>query len=146
LRLERGEQVLVKRLIPETTTESNPIETQTRGLIGITPYLRPAVIGVPAGSAAEEAGLRSFDRIVSVNGKPTQDEAALARELALTEGTLSVAVERLEEGKKWPEPKALAEGITPELTRATVRLERQPGEGYAALGVERSDLYVADVV
>ena len=146
LRVERGEQVLVKRLVPETSTETNPIETSKRGLIGITPYLRPAVIGVPAGSAAEAAGLRSFDRIVSVDGRPTPDEATLARELAGAQGTLQLEVERLAEGAKWPEPKALAEGAKPELTRATISVERQPGEGYAALGVERSDLYVADVV
>jgi len=145
LRVERGDEVLIKRMVPTTATETNPIETSTRGLIGITPYLRPAVVGVPHDSPSASAGLKSFDRVIEVNGKATPDEASLLAALDGTEGPLRVKVERLAEGESWPEPEALVAGAQPKLTTHTLELPAQPGEGYAALGAERSDLYVAGV-
>jgi regulator of sigma E protease len=40
------------------------------GLIGVAPHFRMPQVGVEPGSAAERAGLRSFDVITSVQGRP----------------------------------------------------------------------------
>jgi regulator of sigma E protease len=110
-----------------------------RGVIGIEHVTRPPVVGVPAGSAAEKAGLKTFDRILAVNGTGTPDEGALYQQLAKAEGTLTVTVMRAK-----PVP---AGAVTARVSDVVdVKVEKQPGEGLAALGVESADLYVGSVL
>lgn len=147
LQVERDDQVLIKRLVPRTVTETNPIETRTRGVVGISPYRRPVVVGVPADSAAHEAGLRTFDRIVGIGNAEVAELADLRGALARAgAGPLTVKVERLAEGESWPSPEALMAGTEPKLSVHTLEVPRQEGEGLSALGVESAETWVAEVV
>lgn len=145
LQVERGDQVLIKRLVPQTVTETNPIETRTRGVVGISPYRRPVEIGVPEGSAAHEAGLRTFDRIVGIGERQVAELADLPAAVAAAEGPITVRVQRLEDGATWPTPEALMAGVEPKLVTHTVEVPRQEGEGLQALGVESAEVWVGAV-
>ena len=103
------------------------------------PTNRPAVVGVPPGSPAEQAGLKTFDRILSINGVAIPDEAALNEQLAKMEGTLELTLQRLE-----PVAAGVVAGHVPSVR--TVKLQKQPGaEGFAALGAQPADMYVGIV-
>ncbi|MBE2250381.1 MAG: RIP metalloprotease RseP [Myxococcus sp.] len=138
--VKRGEQELTFQLDPVLTIdESSPVETTRRGMLGISAQASAPVVGVPAGSVAEQAGLQTFDRIVSVNAQPVADEVQLIQVLEKLSGALSLEVIRLETrfvgGTPFTTPRTL-----------TVTVEKQAGEGFAALGAEGSDLYVGGVV
>ncbi len=138
LTVERAGQTFIAHLTPSKTVESNPIEKVTRGMIGISPYTAAPILGVPAGSAAERAGLQTFDRVLSVNGIPVKDELQLKAAVEKLEGTLAVKVARM----------SLVElpGASAQLPSVvSVDVPRQPGASYAALGAERGDLYVSNV-
>jgi len=139
LTIERDGQRLTLTLTPERSTESDALESVTRGQIGIRPFPLPPVLGVPAGSAAAAAGLRSFDRVVAIGGTPVRDERDLVRALAQARGELEVEVYRAV-----PLHVPGVGGTNPQVVR--VKLARQAGEGYAALGAEPSTLYVHDVL
>jgi regulator of sigma E protease len=97
------------------------------------------MLGVPAGSPAAEAGLKTFDRILSINGVAIPDEAALNEQLAKMEGPLELTIQRLE-----PVAAGVVAGHAPTVKTVTVR--KQPdAEGFAALGAEASDTYVGIV-
>ncbi|MDP3236368.1 MAG: RIP metalloprotease RseP [Myxococcales bacterium] len=138
--VKRGEQELTFQLDPVVTVdESNPIEKTRRGMLGISAQASAPVLGVPAGSIAEQAGLRTFDRIMSINGQPTGDEVQLNQVLEKLSGALTLQIVRLESGTVGG-----ASFTTPKIS--TFTLEKQPGEGYAALGAEGSDLYIGSVL
>jgi regulator of sigma E protease len=136
--VERDKNQFVAKLTPKKTVESNPIEKVTRGMIGISPVVRAPVIGVAKGSAAEVAGLRTFDRVLSINGQPVKDELTLKALLDQAQGTLKLEVAR-EEAVDLPGASLQKASV------AKVELEKQPGVSYAALGAERGDLYVSSV-
>lgn len=79
--VKRGDKELVLNVRPTLQEDIDVTGTTKRGLLGVSRFARPAVIGVPEGSAAKAAGLQTFDRVLSVNGKKTQDEIALGRVL-----------------------------------------------------------------
>ncbi|GMU58367.1 MAG: hypothetical protein AMXMBFR34_01300 [Myxococcaceae bacterium] len=134
--VKRGDKELVLRITPIKLEESTPLEKVKRGLLGVSPIARPAIIGVPKGSGAETAGLRSFDRILSINGDVVRDEVQLSKVLAGKEGELSVVVIRNELVDVGG-----AQVVAPELK--TIAVAKQPGEGFAALGgAESADTYV----
>lgn len=134
--VKRGDEDLVLRITPMKHEESTPLEKVKRGLLGVSPIARPAIIGVPKGSAAEAAGLRSFDRVLSVNGDVVRDEVQLERVLAKKTGELSVKVIRSELSDVGG-----ANVVVPELL--TITLPRAEGAGFAALGgAESADTYV----
>ncbi|MDQ3266944.1 MAG: RIP metalloprotease RseP [Myxococcota bacterium] len=135
LTIEREGKTFTVQLNPATTVESNAIESLTRGTIGVSPVARPPVVGVPLDSPAHAAGLRTFDRILSINDQPVKDEGALNAIVHPLEGALTVEVMRADPVEL---PGTMA--ALPRLERLT--LPRQAGEGYAALGAERNDLYV----
>ncbi|MFN0062782.1 MAG: RIP metalloprotease RseP [Myxococcaceae bacterium] len=134
LTVKRGEEVFVTPLEPKRTVESNPIETVSRGMIGITAEARPAIVGVPEGSPAQQAGLQTFDRIVALNGEPVKDEVDLEKRLSAATGSLQVEVQRRDANNT----------ATP--LKVTLVVPRQEGSGYAALGAERADAYIHQVV
>jgi regulator of sigma E protease len=134
--VRRGDQELPLRITPVKLEESTPLEKVKRGLLGISPVARPAIIGVPKGSAAEGAGLRSFDRVLSVNGEVVRDEVQLERVLAGKSGELAVQVVRSELADVGG-----ADVVVPELLTLTV--PRGEGAGFAALGgAESADTWV----
>lgn len=139
LTVERDGKSFVTKLTPTKTVETNPVSKVTRGLIGISPSPKPPVLGVPKGSAAEAAGLRTHDRVLSINGKPVKDELALKAMLAGVEGPLELEVSRAQ-------PLGLPGAPMQAPSVVKVQMERQPGELYAALGAERGELYVGSVV
>jgi regulator of sigma E protease len=139
LTVERDGKSMDIPVTPRKIIESSAVDSVERGQIGIQPIRKPAVLGVPAGSAAAEAGFKSFDRVLSVNGVSIPDEAALHEQLAKLRGPLEVTVQRL-----LPLEVGAVTGGTPSIT--TVKVARQPGEdGFSALGAEPSDMYVASV-
>ncbi len=142
LTLDRDGETLTKQLVPEKTEESNPLETVPRGMIGIGPA-RPPILGVPPGSPAEGAGLHTFDRVVAINGTPVKNEVELFRAVRAAQGHLVVKVTRRDPKVEGVDA-AQAKEQPP--TPVQVELEKQPGEGYAALGAERDDLYVGKVM
>ncbi len=133
--IERDGQQLTKTLTPASTFQSAVLDSRLRGSIGVMEYSPPPLIGVPEESVAARAGLRSFDCIVALNGHPVQNLAALSRELEKSGPRVDVKVLRLENleypGLPLHNPKTL-----------WFTLDKQEGEGLAALGVERADLYV----
>ena len=136
--LERDKQEVVVTLKPMMTTDQDPIEKVQRGLLGIWPRGRAAIVGVPAGSAAEAAGLRTFDRILTINGTVVKDELEFETVLAKATNPLELTVVRSQ-----LQPVAGATLVVPEM--ATVKLEKGEGHGFAALGIESGDLYVWSV-
>ncbi|MGQ0505526.1 MAG: RIP metalloprotease RseP [Myxococcaceae bacterium] len=138
LTLKRGDEQVLATLTPTRSTETNPIERVPRGMIGIR-TARPPVIGVPAGSAAEVAGLKSFDRIVSINGEPVKSELSMIELLKKSDGQLTVQVAR-----STPVHVPGANLVSPGL--ATVKLNKTEGTSYQSLGgAETADLYVSGV-
>ena len=138
--LERDGKELVTRVTPIKRVDATPISKVERGVIGIQAFNRPPVVGVPPGSPAAEAGLKSFDRILTLDGQEVRDEASLYEQLSKAgEGPLKLTVHRsdiLEVGG--------VQGRVPSIMELTV--PKQSGEGLAALGgAEPVDLYVATI-
>lgn len=139
--VKRGEQELTFQLNPVITVdEANPIEKTRKGMLGIIAQASAPVVGVPAGSLAAQAGLETFDRVMAINDQPVADEVQLNQALQKLSGPLTLSVVRMETktvgGLPYTTPKTL-----------NVTVEKQEGEGYAALGgAESSDLYVAYVL
>lgn len=133
--LSRDGKPLSFTLKPHKLAENEPGGKSHRGLLGISALARPAIIGVTDGSPAAAAGLKTFDRIVSVNGVPIKDELQLSTVVAPLEGPLTVVVVRSNLFHVGG-----AALVKPEL--ATVTVEKQPGQGFEALGAESGDLYV----
>jgi regulator of sigma E protease len=137
--IERNGTQSIVTATPLKKVESNPIETVERGILGIDPYPPAALVGVPPGSVAEQAGLRTFDRILAVNGTLVPDEGSLQKELAKHEGTLELTVQRTQ-----PVEAGAAVAHLPEVLKLSV--QKQAGQqGLAALGAEPVDLYIGGV-
>jgi regulator of sigma E protease len=138
LTVQRGDKTFEATLTPAKAFIADVLASDTRGRIGISHTSPPPMIGVPAGSQAERAGLRTFDRIVSINGQPVPDLLALREVLRDASGTLEVTVARAESLDLPGVPAA-----APKLV--TVQIDRLPGDGLEALGAERASLYLAHV-
>ena len=66
-----GDRPIIKVVTPRAHEERDLLGARERiGIIGVEPYFRLAQIGVQQPSAAATAGLRSFDVVTSVQGKP----------------------------------------------------------------------------
>jgi regulator of sigma E protease len=139
LTLDRGGHTLQMQVTPAKFTEQNSIESVQQGMIGMSPVARTAAVGVPAGSPAAAAGLQTFDRILSINGHPVQDEMSLTALLRSVEGPLDLEVAHVH-------PVSVPGVRLQSAELARVHLERQPGEGLAALGAEPLDAYVGAVL
>jgi regulator of sigma E protease len=138
--VERDGQQVTFQVTPQKKVDSTPIETVERGEIGVGADSPPAIVGVARGSVAEQAGLRTFDRVLSVNGVKVEDEGQLEQTLdKLPEGTpLQLAVRRLDAVDA-----GAVMGRLPRVVHVTV--QKQAGAGLAALGAERADMYLAIV-
>jgi len=138
--VDRAGKQLTLTLTPVRSTVSEPLsDPETRGQIGIRPFPLSPLLGVPAGSPAAAAGLKSFDRVVAIDGQPVRDERDLEKVAGAAQGELEVEVLR-EESLDLPG----IGGTNPRVVRA--RLSRQPGDGYAALGAQPPSTFVYTVL
>ncbi len=141
--VRRGNEDLVLRVSPARDVEtSNPVEKVFRGKLGILSTAPAPIIGVPPGSAAQQAGLKTFDRVASVNGTATADVNALDQAVAAApEGTLKLTVLRSNLNEVGG-----AGFVVPEV--ANIEVQKVGGAtGIAALGgAELGDTYVWTVM
>ncbi len=140
---DRELQVVVERdgkqeslkVTPANVETLGLIEVQKKGRIGISLAEQAAVLGVPAGSTAAQAGLRTFDRVVSINGEGVRSGRELVAKLDAASGNVKLQVVRFT---------AAFDGVAvPELVDADVTLGE--GAGLARLGAEGGDAYVWQV-
>ncbi len=121
---------------PESYLESDPIESTYVGKIGIIPNPAAPVVGVAPGGIAYDAGLRSFDRIESVDGQAVgsvEEALAALKSRAAAGAPFEVLASR--QG-----PAVEAEAAPP---AQSLKFQLQPGD--APLGVESAELYIARV-
>lgn len=136
----RDGQELTFQVSPVVSVDdSNGVQKTQRGWLGIQSGGSAPVLGVPAGSVAAQAGLETFDRVLTINGEPVADEWALLRVLQKLEGPLTVQVARVA-----PLTVGGVDVVVP--TTMTVTVPKQPGSLYEALGAESGELYVAQVL
>ncbi|GHG74465.1 RIP metalloprotease RseP [Comamonas sp. JC664] len=138
--LDRNGEKLTVELTPRKQVDSNPVETVERGSIGVEATAKPAILGVPPGSAAEQAGLRTFDRILAINGVSVDTEGRFQKEMDkhAVGAPLELTVRRME-------PVAAGAVTGRAATVLKVTMPKQEGVGMATLGAETSDLYLATV-
>lgn len=143
--VERGGELHRLRVTPDSVEESDPIETLRVGKIGILPNPAAPVVGVAdVEGAAFQAGIRSLDRIVRVDGEEVGTlEEALARmeDRAARGQPFEVLALRRESLRAGPLdlglPRAVRATISPTISEEG---ERQP------LGLESAELYVRRVI
>ena len=133
--IERAGQSQVLQVTPVHNVEHNPVEKVSRGLLGVGPISRAPVLGVAVGSPAALAGLRSFDRVLKVNGQVVRDELEFGAAVAAAGDEVALTVGRESLRRAGPVP-------TQTLEVVEAKVARQAGEGYAAIGAESYDLYV----
>jgi regulator of sigma E protease len=132
LRIERGGETLDVALPVEVRSGLDAYGgTAQVGFAGLGHLRMAPVIGIPgAEAAASAAGLRSGDRVVSVNGEPVEDWTQFVERYAAAQGEVLLAVER-----------AGAEGAEPE--KAELRVSALGS--VEALGVVPATVLVAQV-
>jgi regulator of sigma E protease len=138
---ERDGVLKTVSLTPQKTVDVDPVEKVERGLIGVSAEPRAAVIGVPAGSSAEGAGLKTFDRIAKINDTAVGDELQLREVVSKIDigAPMELTVLRTQLA-----PTGGAKVVVPEVVKVPVT--RGEGEGFAALGgSEPGDLYLWNV-
>ena len=129
--LRDGQHVSV-RIVPAVHLETNPIETVKHGRIGISAVPRTAEVTVISpDSPAGRAGLRTFDKIVKLNGQPIANYEQLALKLAALDGPAKVEVLR---------PKEVAAPGATLWSEAPLTLELPAPAAPGQYGIEASDL------
>lgn len=159
LSVERDGRPVAVRVVPATVEEKNPIETVKQGRVGISASPRRAVVAVLApDSPAGRSGLRTFDRVTSLEGKPVASYEDLIARLAARladpaapAATLAVAGERPLGAPAEPAP---GERPAPQRTEPFTAQLALPagaaaplslGQAEAALGLAAADLNLAVV-
>lgn len=133
-------------IVPEEAFEKYELDIVERvGKLGILPSLPRAVIGVPnPDSLAYRAGLRTFDMITQVGGRPIQRYVDLEAALRDNPGeNTPIAYLRPQ-----PIPSALgglADLAIFEAGVANLTPDTEPGDLFARTGIEIADLYAAVV-
>ncbi|TMA26796.1 MAG: RIP metalloprotease RseP [Deltaproteobacteria bacterium] len=122
------------RIVPAVHEETNPIETVRHGRIGISAVPRTAEVTVVSpDSPAGRAGMKTFDKVVRLEGEPISNWEQLADKLAQRDGPVQLEALR-------PKPVA-APGATlwvDQPTQFSLPAPPQPGE----YGLEASDLTI----
>ena len=143
LRVEREGEEHSLVLTPVATRRALELgRSEEVGRLGIDPYHRLAVVGVHEGSAAYQAGLRSFDRIVAVGGEPVDRWIDLERALEGRRGAVPLTYLR-------GESVSLGGIAALEVHRPRVANVRTPPGGGSLLvraGLETGELYVREVI
>ena len=123
------------RVTPTNVETLGMIEISRKGRIGISLAEQAAVLGVPAGSAVEAAGLRTFDRVIQLNDEPVRTARELELGLDKASGSVKLKVVRFA---------SLHEGLVlPEIIAAELPVGE--GTGLARIGAEPGDAYVWEV-
>jgi regulator of sigma E protease len=94
----RGDEIVALSVTPEAVLVAAgivPGRTKERGQLGIVWSRYPSYIHVGPESAAEAAGLRTFDHVIAVNGEPVSAWIDLRDQLASLD-SISLTVRRLE--------------------------------------------------
>ncbi|MBL8914168.1 MAG: site-2 protease family protein, partial [Archangium sp.] len=129
-----GKQETVK-VTPASVETLGLIDVQKKGRMGISLAEQAAVIGVPGGSAAEAAGLKTFDRVLTVDGASIRTVRELEAALSKAGETTEIEVVRFQ---------TRAPGVvSPELIKVSAALAA--GNGLERLGAERGEAYVWEV-
>lgn len=139
LTVERAGKLMDVQATPTVLVEKTAVETTKRGILGIVAVAPPPVIAVTPGSPAAQAGLATFDRVLSINGQPVRDEVQLDAVVGEQRGPLSVVAVR-----SAPARVGGASVVIPSVVTATV--ERQEGKGLAALGAASAAMSVWTVL
>jgi regulator of sigma E protease len=144
--VEREGEVLERTITPNVTEVQRPLELSERvGRIGIASNQKLATIGIsePSGPAAS-AQLKTFDWIISANGKSTERWVELERALDKNRGSLMpLTVLRPE---RVPSALGGVLGVSvfaPHVV--TLMPEPGTGSGLTRAGLEQSALYVSQV-
>ena len=120
---------------PASVETLGMIEISRKGRIGISLAEQAAVLGVPAGSAAEAAGLKTFDRVIKLNDEPVRTARELELALDKAAGTAKLTLVRFS---------SLQDGLVmPDTVTADVQVGE--GTGLARIGAEPGDAYVWEV-
>ncbi len=135
--VDRDGKLLTLSVTPLKQVDKDIVEKTERGIIGILSDPRAPVVGVPTGSAADQAGLKTFDRIAKIGDHVVRDELELNEVVAAIPvgAAMDITVLRSD----------LAESggmrfVIPKVEK--VQLQRAEGDGFAALGgAEIGDLY-----
>lgn len=133
-------------VVPEEKVIHKPLDIVDRvGEIGIKPNRPAAVIGISRpDSPAYRAGLRTFDLVTEIRGKPIKTFADLEGALSDNHGE-TVPVTYMRPIKV---PRALggmAELAVYESGVAALSPESNPGDIFTRTGIESADLYLFDV-
>ena len=140
LLVERDGQPLQLSLTPARMVDTDVFGSSERGVIGVGDRGRAPNVGVPPGSPAHAAGLRTTDLVVAVNGAPVKTEAELEAAVAAAPAG-SVAVRALR-----PRPLPVGPGVElGTLDVLEVKVDKPEGATARALGLDRVDLYVMRV-
>ena len=146
LKVFRDNEHVEVTLIPEEKVISKPLEIVDRvGEIGIKPSRPAAVIGISRpDSPAYRAGLRTFDLVTEVHGRPVKTYVNLEEVLRDNRGE-TVPVTYLRPVLVPNALSGLADLAVYEAGVAALTPEIGPGELTLRTGIEPADLYVADV-
>jgi regulator of sigma E protease len=139
-KIRRGAQEFYAYIAPRShTLRARSGEATEQGLIGVVHAPFPAEIGVlDAASAAARAGLRTGDRIVSVDGRPVDSFGGLERALRSSWKRAPIAFLR-------PERAALGFAEIRWSRPLLVDLVAEKREGRIETGIAPSELFVAQV-
>jgi regulator of sigma E protease len=136
---ERMGKVQTVRLVPERVEEKNPIETEVRGVIGVSPVASAPIIAIAdPSSPAARAGLTTFSRIVKVAGQKVETYPQLEAALAAQNGPVSVSVL----------PEIGEAGAAGSSEGRALEVTLTPGGrtgGSTAFGIESTELYLFKV-
>lgn len=146
LKVFRANEHVEVTVIPEEKIIYKPLEIVDRvGEIGIKPSRPAAVVGISRpDSPAYRAGLRTFDLVTEVHGRPVKTYADLEVVLHDNRGE-TVPVTYLRPVMVPNALGGLADLAVYESGVAALTPEVGPGELTARTGIEPADLYVADV-
>ncbi len=121
--------------VPLVVTPSGEGASRGRGLVGIAPNRAPPVVGVQTGGPAERAGVRTLDRVLSVDARPVADLPSLEQAVAAASGP-ELTLQLL---RRVPAEVPGLEATVPEVD--TVKVPRGEGTGMAAFGLSPADVY-----
>jgi regulator of sigma E protease len=138
------ERPLTKYVTPREHLHSDLFGARERvGLIGVAPRYRPPLVGVEPGSAAWRAGLRTFDLVLSVQGRPVSTVADLEPLYRPRSGEmLLVSYLRAAEGVGFASLARLEPHVAQIVPDAVARVGRPPRYD---TGLRAADLYLHDV-
>lgn len=81
IEVQRGDERLTLFLTPTSENVEDPVEVTRKGRIGVSIGHMAPYVGVAPGGRAEAAGLKTFDRVVKVDGQPVRTRNELIQAL-----------------------------------------------------------------